>query len=333
MSHKGEGLSPGAPKSNNQPPKAANRVGPSDGPGRKRIRIFGRPIGFEHWALLPLFLFVTLLTFYPLVQLVSMGFSTVTLSGGAFVWEFSGLDNFYTMLQDEVFRRALLNMLAFVAATTVGQLILGTFLAVLVDRARILSGLATNILIWPAIITPVAISVTWWLILQIEFGVLNYVLEALGLPQQAWLASSTWALWTVAVVDVWHWTPMVFLIVLAGLANIDQQLYEAARVDGASEWRVFWQIILPLLIPTLIIAAMVRAILGFKTFDEIYLLTGGGPGISSEVISTYIERVFTDQINLGYGAFLGLVVIVVLIILFAIYYLLRLLREMRNRDH
>lgn len=119
-------------------------------------------------------------------------------------------------------------------------------------------------------------------------------------------------------VDVWHWTPVVFLLVLAGLAGIDRNLYEAARVDGASGWRVFVSITLPLLVPTLLAATMVRAVLGFKVFDEVFLLTTGGPGTSTEVISSHIQRVFFESMDMGYGAFLGLAVLVVLVVILAV---------------
>lgn len=259
-----------------------------------------------------------------------MSFSTATLTGGGFEWEFSGLANFYTMLDDQICRKALTNTVIFVFTATAAQVVLGTCLALMVERARWFSGIARNVLVWPAIITPVAISVTWWLILNIEFGLLNHVLNAVGLPRQAWLASATWALPTLIAVDIWHWTPIVFLLALAGLANIDQTLYEAARVDGASGWQVLWRITFPLLLPTLAVAAVVRIILGFKVFDEIYLLTDGGPGTATEVVSTYIRRVFFDQTQLGYGAFLGLVVVAMLVTLLGTRYMYTYLRGRRE---
>ena len=109
--------------------------------------------------------------------------------------------------------------------------------------------------------------------------------------------------------------PLVFLIVLAGLSSIDRTLYEAAQTDGASNWRTFWSITLPLLAPTLLVAAVIRTVLGFKVFDEIYLLTGGGPGTATEVVSTRVADVFLGQLDMGYGAFLGLVIVAVLILL------------------
>lgn len=293
---------------------------PSNRARRSKSEIPRFPLKFKHWALAPLIIFLILFLFYPLLELLRMGFSTASLGAGQFQWQFTGLTNFRTMLQDEIFRVALVHTLIFVTVAVALEVILGTILALMVVRARWLAGIARNVLVWPVIITPVAISVTWWLILNTEFGVLNYVLEAIGLPQQAWLSSTTWALPTLIGVDVWHWTPLLFLLVLAGLANIDPTLYEVARTDGASGWQLFRYVTLPLLLPTIGTAAILRTILGFKVFDEIYLLTNGGPGIATEVISTYVHDIFFNQTRMGYGAFLGLVVVLVLLVLLLGYY-------------
>lgn len=284
----------------------------------------GRPgsrvrLRFKHGALSPLLLFFLVLVLYPLSELFRLAFSTVTLSGGVFTTQFNGLANFHRMLDDGFFWNAMRNTVVFVFGATAAQLVLGTWLALMVDRSRVFRVVAKNVLIWPAIITPVAISVIWWLILNIEFGLLNHILDVLGLPTQTWLGSTTWALPAVMVVDVWHWTPVVFLFVLAGLANIDRTLYEAARIDGASERSVFWHVTLPLLVPTLVMASAIRVMLGFKVFDEIFVLTDGGPGISTEVISTYIREIFVEQSDFGYGAFLSVSVMVMVLALVTIY--------------
>ncbi len=294
----------------------------SSGPPKPPSRNFGG-IRFEHWALVPLVVFLLVLVAYPLVELVRMSFSTAVPIGGDFRWSFAGLANFRTMLADEIFLSAMRNVIVFVAVTTAAQLVLGTALAMLVERARLLSRLARNVLIWPVIVTPVAISATFWLMLNPSFGLINHVLTALGLPTQTWLASKTWALPTLMAVDVWHWTPVVFLLALAGLAGIDRQLYEAARVDGASGWRIFASITLPLLLPTLFAAAMVRIVIGFKVFDEVFLLTSGGPGTSTEVLSSRITDVFFGHLDMGYGSSLGLVVVAFLIVVLAVFGALR----------
>lgn len=299
---------------------------PASKPSSPRFRLptnLPRKLRFEHWALVPMLVFLILLVAYPLLELIRMAFSTATPTGGDFEWSFSGLANFRAMLTDTIFHAAVRNVLIFVAATTAVQLVLGTALALLVERARWLSGLARNVLVWPAIVTPVAISATFWLMLNPDFGLLNHLLSAAGLSEQTWLTSTTWALPTLMVVDVWHWTPVVFLLVLAGLAGIDRSLYEAARMDGASGLRVFISVTLPLLAPTLIAAAMIRIILGFKVFDEVFLLTSGGPGTSTEVLSSHMQQVFFGQLDMGYGAFLGIVILAFLSLILAGYSLLR----------
>ena len=122
-----------------------------------------------------------------------------------------------------------------------------------------------------------------------------------------WTADPDLALASVVIVDVWHWTSFLFLIMLAGVESLPYELGEAARVDGANEIQVYRHIFLPLLRPTIIVALMLRTILAFKVFDQIFLLTGGGPGTSSEVISLYVYKVFFVQGRMGYGALLALI--------------------------
>ncbi len=289
-----------------------------------------RRVGFKHAALAPLALCLVLFMVYPAVELVRLAFSTVIPVGGEFVSEWSGLDNLDRALDDPIFGKAVWHTVAFVVGSVSIQLVLGTALALAIERARVLAAPARNVLLWPAIVTPVAVSVTWFLILEIEFGLLNRILDGLGLPVQTWLASTTWALPALIMVDVWHWTPLVMLVVLAGLANIDRELHDAARVDGASEWRILRSVTLPLLAPTLAVVAIARSVLAFKVFDEIYLLTSGGPAQSTEMVSTYVRKVFVDQVNFGYGALLGLLLLVCFAVGVALYGGWRLTRRRRE---
>jgi len=114
------------------------------------------------------------------------------------------------------------------------------------------------------------------------------------------------------LVDVWHWTSLLFLIFLAGVASIPQELGEAAEVDGATPWQVFAHVVLPILKPTIVVALMLRTIFAFKVFDVPYLLTGGGPGTATEMINIYIERVFFQQFRIGYGGMLMLLTALIL---------------------
>jgi multiple sugar transport system permease protein len=139
----------------------------------------------------------------------------------------------------------------------------------------------------PMIATPVAIGLVWLLIYEPTIGFANQFLKLLHLPPQLWLASTKQVLMSLVIVDVWQWTPMIALVVLAGLTSLPTEPYEAAQVDGASRWQVLTKITLPLLQPTILVAVLLRSIDALKTFDIIYSMTGGGPGFSSETINIY----------------------------------------------
>ena len=142
-----------------------------------------------------------------------------------------------------------------------------------------------------------------------DFGVINQIAGAVGLPVRDWLGSTELALAAVIVVDIWHWTPFVFLLLLAGLESLPQEVYEATKVDGASAWQEFVHVTLPLMLPTIVVTLVFRLIVAFKVFDEVYLLTGGGPGTATEVLSFTIYRRFFAEDRAGYGAAMSVVVL------------------------
>jgi multiple sugar transport system permease protein len=268
-----------------------------------------RGLGFAAWAVLPFAVFMVMFAVYPLVQLVRMALSHVTVEQGRFSWSSAGLANFTRILEDEVAADSVVATLIFIAGAVPLTILLGTLLAILVDRAVLLVGVARNVLLWPAVVAPVVVSLMWLLILSPSVGVLNKVLATLGLPAQGWLGRPTGAIVSVIAVDVWHWTPVVFLLVYTALRAIDRDLLEAARVDGASEARTLWHIVLPLLRPALVAATLIRLVMCVKAFDEMFLLTRGGPGTSTTLVSLHIRNVFFDRLELGYGAAFSVAVV------------------------
>jgi multiple sugar transport system permease protein len=268
-----------------------------------------RGLGFAAWAVLPFAVFMVMFAVYPLVQLVRMALSHVTVEQGRFSWSSAGLANFTRILEDEVAADSVVATLIFIAGAVPLTVLLGTLLAILVDRAVLLVGVARNVLLWPAVVAPVVVSLMWLLILSPSVGVLNKVLATLGLPAQGWLGRPTGAIVSVIAVDVWHWTPVVFLLVYTALRAIDRDLLEAARVDGASEARTLWHIVLPLLRPALVAATLIRLVMCVKAFDEMFLLTRGGPGTSTTLVSLHIRNVFFDRLELGYGAAFSVAVV------------------------
>ncbi len=142
----------------------------------------------------------------------------------------------------------------------------------------------------------------WLLMFEPTAGVINFVLGQLGLPKQLWIAGSATVIPSLVLVDVWEWTPLITLIVLAGLAGLPSEPFEAARVDGASYWQTLWRVTLPMLLPTISVAGLLRFIDCIKTFDIIYGMTGGGPGFSSETLNIYTYNQAFYYFNFGYAS-------------------------------
>jgi len=274
---------------------------------------------FQYWALAPILIFLAVLTLYPVGQLLRMSVSDMAFVKGKLEWTYVGLDHFQTLRNDPVVPDALKNTLLFVVVVVCVEAVLGLLLAILVSRARRFAWFYRSVYMIPLLIPPIAIGTIWRLMYDYNYGIINQILFELGLTGPLWTANPDLALVSVMIVDVWHWTSFLFLIMLAGVESLPYELSEAARVDGANEVQVYRHIFFPLLRPTIIVALMLRTILAFKVFDQIFLLTGGGPGTSSEVISLYIYKVYFVQTRLGYGALLALLTAVIMSV-FVVFY-------------
>jgi len=264
---------------------------------------------FRHWSLVPAVLLFAVLTLYPTVNLVRMSVSTIEFTQGGEAWSFTPLRNLALLRADEVVPPAVRNTLLFVVAAVTIEMALGLGLALLVAGVTRGKGLIRTVMILPILVPPVAIGSMWKLLYNYDFGVFNQALVALGLPPANWLGSTSLAMWSVVAVDVWHWVPFVFLILFAAVEALPVDVLEAARVDGATRPQLLRRVILPLLRPAIVVALLFRTILAFKVFDEVYLLTSGGPGTSTELITLHLYKVFFEQNQLGYGALLSLALI------------------------
>jgi multiple sugar transport system permease protein len=214
---------------------------------------------------------------------------------------------------------ALKNTILLAVISVVVETGIGLLLAIAVGRAGRGALLFRTILLLPILLPPIAVGVMWLLIYQYNYGLLNVLLLKLGIYGPPWLASKLLAFPAIVVVDIWHWTSFIFMILLAGIESIPTELSEAARIDGASERKIVGTIILPLLRPTLMIAIVLRTIFAFKIFEEIYLLTNGGPGTVTEVISSYVMKVFFEQSRYGYAAALSVATALFIIIFIVVF--------------
>jgi multiple sugar transport system permease protein len=261
---------------------------------------------------------MVLLTVLPLANLFLSSFQDIVWSGGQAVRSSAGLSHYLALPSDPLFRAGLVNTLVFAFAAVSGQMVLGLLLALLcskVTRGRVLY---RAIFILPILIPGIVIGAIWKLMLNFDFGLVNQALGLIGMAPHDWLGASETALLSVVLVDIWHWTPFCFLLFLAGIESLPQDVFEAARMDGATALQEFRFVTLPLLVPTLIVTFAFRLVLAFKVFDEVYLLTSGGPGTSTEVVSfTLYQRFFTED-RIGYGSAMSVAVIFIVSLLLVV---------------
>ena len=284
---------------------------------------------FKYRAMVPLFLFLMVFSIYAIIQLVQMGVSEVSFSGSQVTRTFVGLKHARTAIADPVVGIALRNTFIYVAVVVIVEGILGTALALMIGSLRKTTVLAKTLLLFPILIPPIAIGSMWRLMYDYNFGLFNMILSLVGVQGPTWNADPNLALLTIIIVDIWHWTSFVFLIVYAGLESLPHELFEVAKVDGASSRQIRRHVILPLLRPSIGTALMLRMIFAFKVFDQVYLLTNGGPGTATEVLNLYIYKVYFVQNRIGYGSFLTILLSVIVLSIIIVYraVLARLNRE------
>ena len=280
-------------------------------------------------ALLPFLVFLAIFAVYPLYELFRLSFMETQVLNGEFFSAFNGLVNFRKILKDPLAINSVKVTVLFTALCVILTLVAGTAGAIMVNSSRIFKNLARNIFVWPAVIAPVVVSVMWLLIFDPTVGLVNKIMKSLGHEPQIWLNSKTGAFIAVVIVDVWHWTPLVFLFIYAGLNGINLEILEAGRVDGASESQIVRKIILPILLPTIAVIAILRTIMSIKAFDEMYLLTKGGPQNATSLISLHIRKIFVEVLDFGYASALSLSIVLVLGLIVGFAYLLR--RKNRSR--
>ncbi len=204
----------------------------------------------------------------------------------------------------------------FVLPTVIIELLLGFGLAMLLNRKFLGRGLLMTVMLIPMMLTPVIVALYWKYMLRTDIGVINYLIhDIFGGPRIDWLNQIKIAIWALVLADVWMWTPFMMLISLAGLSAVPKYLYEAADVDQASAWFKFRHITLPMVTPLLLIAVLFRTMDAYRLFDQAWVLTGGGPGGSTEVMSFYLYLVAFKDFETGLASAIGYIMLIVIIAL------------------
>ena len=247
-----------------------------------------------------------------------------TLYVSAFDWRLGGerrwvgLGNYEKLFTDARFGWAVLRTLAYTALAVVAPMLLGLAAALCFHRRFPLRGLARTVFILPMMATPVAVALVWTMMFHPQLGVLNWLLAQVGLPPSLWVYSADTVIPTLVLVEVWHWTPLVMLLILGGLASLPIDPYEAAKIDGASPWQAFRHITLPLLAPFIVVALIIRTIDALKAFDTIYVITQGGPGQASETINIFLYLQAFAFYNVGYASAVVVVFFALIMVLAAL---------------
>ena len=268
--------------------------------------------------LMPATILLVGLTLFPFIVSFILSFTDYSLLRPGQT-KFIFLENYIELMKTDDFWIALRVTVVFTIFAVFIQVVLGVIFANLLHHeTRNISFLRT-IYFLPLAITPIAATFTFRLMFNPSLGVLNYFMKVLGLPPQAWLASPSTALISLIVVDTWQWTPFILLICLGGLASLPNEPFVAAKVDGASSWQVFSKITVPMLYPFISLALLFRSIDAFKTFDIIYVLTSGGPGVLTRTLNLYAFKHGIEFLSMGYAGSIAIVMLIITIVVAQIF--------------
>jgi multiple sugar transport system permease protein len=273
--------------------------------------------------LFPAALGLVLFSFIPIAQAFQLSFFEAPLLSPNRT--FIGMDNYAAALGDPVFGKALINTALYTVGVVVLQVLLALLLALLINGRFPGVGFFRSAYFLPVITSLVVVSTVWKILYHTDNGLINSFLRMMSLPAQPWLTSPAHALWSIIIIGVWKEVGFSMLVLLGGLHNIPGDYYEAAAIDGASNWAVFWRITLPLLRRAMLFVVVLSTINAFKIFIPIYVITNGGPVDSTQTLVFYVFQNAFRYFKLGYASALSFLLLVIALLLVAVQF--RLLRS------
>jgi multiple sugar transport system permease protein len=280
----------------------------------------------------PTIVLLLAINIFPLIWTIRLSFTNYRANRPNAPIKNVGLDNYTSILNDPDIWIAMQATAHFVFWTILLQIVLGFGLAYLIDRKFSGHAFWTTIILIPMMLSPAVVGNFWKFLYQPQIGLFNYIVSFFtGIEPSSFemLGSVNLAPWAIIIVDTWMWTPYVMLICLAGLRSIPGYIYEAAEVDRASKWRQFWSITLPMALPFIMLAVLFRGIENFKMFDMVNLLTGGGPGSTTEVASITLKREAFEKWRTGYSSAFAIILFVAVFGLANIY--VKALNQVKQR--
>lgn len=277
---------------------------------RSRVRDRGARLGF----LMPAVTLILLMSTFPLLFSLVLSFLSWDLSrltGGV---RFVGLENFITLVNDARFWNDARVSLTFVVGAVGLEYCLGLGVAMLLNQEIRFRRFFRVAFLLPMMLTPAAVAYAGRMLFNESMGPINDMIKHLGGPLIPWFSNPTLALPSLMLVDAWEWTPFMMIVLLAGLQSLPPEVFEAARVDGAGDWQVFRHVTFPMLAPVSITVVLIRSLEAFKLFDIVTVMTGGGPGTSTEPVTLYAYRVGMKNGNLGYSSAIAYSLLIMVII-------------------
>ena len=239
---------------------------------------------------------------------------------------FAGIDNYSSALEENYLGESIWVTVKFVAAVVLIEFLIGFTVALMLNAVTRFKNIYYPILLMPLLINPVVVAQIWRMFLHPELGIVNYLIGLVGVPKVNWLGDAAIAFWTVVMVDIWHQVSFMIILLLAGLSALPKEPYEAARMDGASTLQSFIHITLPLMRPVIVVTLLIRLIFAIKTFDLIFIMTRGGPGTATDLISYFIYRSAFYGLDIGQASAISVLLLIVVLALTA--YLYRYMRSL-----
>ncbi len=262
----------------------------------------------------PTVLIVLLIILFPITFALISSFFDYTLINKSFN-NFIGLDNYVNSINDEQLFNSISVTFFFVVLVVLFEFLLGFFIAILLNSIDKFKSIYYFILLLPLLINPIVVGLIWRMFLHPQLGILNYLLSLISISPINWLGDPKMAFVTIIFVDIWHQVSFMIILLLAGLSAIPKEPYEAARSDGAGILDCFIHITLPYMRPVIIVTILIRLIFAVKTYDLIYIMTKGGPGDATDLISYYIYRSAFISLNLGEAAAMSTILLFIIVIL------------------
>jgi multiple sugar transport system permease protein len=269
--------------------------------------------------IVPSVVLLAVINLYPFIYALTLSFQRYNMmkaaKGSKFVW----LANYGAAFQDPRFINSVARTLIFIICAVGAEFILGFALAFVLNSK--LRGMDTirKIAIAPVTVMPIVSALIWFYMFNQRYGIVNFAIKQIGIAPQPWLTDQTLTMFSVVVADVWQWTPFIMLVILAGLNALPEYVYEAAAIDGLSDWQQFRMVTVPLLMPVMLIVVLLRNMDAFKLFDLVYTMTQGGPAGATETMSYYIYIQAFNFFELGYAAALAILMLVLITIISQIF--------------